>query len=593
MSRTITATEKHRAVKNGLMAESEFTRQMRQLYPMYISVLSGFKDTVQILKNRGMLYEEVEEDTSHNFSPEALQRGTNAELDKKGIDSVTASEKDRTACEKVAIKKLKKDVLYYLNILSGDSSKVNKQDKAVETKRGALDVDTFNGLKNAELNEGAVKNKIYGYAERIVSEYIKQKQNGSSVTLEDLLAKINAEDATNMGMDYKFLKDQEGNILNALKDMMKPSNQRLKTILNRGIETIKAKYPSVAHEDIIAFIKTHRNDVLGGVDIADEFEEFADANGILVKEPKGGLDKEPGLGAASIADIEAMKHELDPLTGKKIVMFKEDEEDNAVNLKPYEVGDMFSSDFDYTGMLKAGLRVRINTNIDQLRKLYDSFEDVNYHRENRHLGRAIDAIEDQNKSEALDAIKDFKIAISKTIKDISENTISEVRNPQSEDDFDSEDPDGNMTNQEKRALEKFHSMAEVKAAVKVVIEGILNEAQTETLQKYISYENKDNEDLAERIRNSAKGLTDVLEDMERSFLKHKSKVEGYLKDVGSFMSPSLENAFKIDLRKMNKNYERITGPTTRKLSPEELDAINKQTGKELGGDVYSLSESKE
>jgi len=150
-----------------------------------------------------------------------------------------------------------------------------------------------------------------------------------------------------------------------------------------------------------------------------------------------------------------------------------------------------------------------------------------------------------------------------------------------------------MTNQEKRALEKFHSMAEVKAAVKVVIEGILNEAQTETLQKYISYENKDNEDLAERIRNSAKGLTDVLEDMERSFLKHKSKVEGYLKDVGSFMSPSLENAFKIDLRKMNKNYERITGLTTRKLSPEELDAINKQTGKELGGDVYSLSESKE
>ena len=43
MSRKITVTEKHRAVKQGLMAESEFTRQMRQLYPMYITQFNGFK----------------------------------------------------------------------------------------------------------------------------------------------------------------------------------------------------------------------------------------------------------------------------------------------------------------------------------------------------------------------------------------------------------------------------------------------------------------------------------------------------------------------------------------------------------------------
>ena len=69
MSRQITATEKLRAVKNGLLAESEFTRQMRQLYPMYVSPHNGYKDTVQILKNRGMLFEEKEEDNSHKFSP--------------------------------------------------------------------------------------------------------------------------------------------------------------------------------------------------------------------------------------------------------------------------------------------------------------------------------------------------------------------------------------------------------------------------------------------------------------------------------------------------------------------------------------------
>ena len=96
-------------------------------------------------------------------------------------------------------------------------------------------------------------------------------------------------DATNMGMDYKFYSNNKMNILNALNDMSKPSNVRLKAILKRGIETIKAKYPSVDQSDIMDFIRTHRNDVLGGVDIADEFEEFADANNILVKEPKGGF----------------------------------------------------------------------------------------------------------------------------------------------------------------------------------------------------------------------------------------------------------------------------------------------------------------
>ena len=95
---------------------------------------------------------------------------------------------------------------------------------------------------------------------------------------------------------------------------------KIKAILKRGIETIKAKYPSVDMNDILDFIRTHRNDVLAGVDIADEFEEFADNNRVLIKEPKGGLDREPGIGAMSVKDIEALPDEEDPITGKKVVM---------------------------------------------------------------------------------------------------------------------------------------------------------------------------------------------------------------------------------------------------------------------------------
>jgi hypothetical protein len=55
--RTYTVTEKHRAVQEGKMAKSEFVRQMRLGYPEHITQWNGYDDTVQILKNRGLLFE--------------------------------------------------------------------------------------------------------------------------------------------------------------------------------------------------------------------------------------------------------------------------------------------------------------------------------------------------------------------------------------------------------------------------------------------------------------------------------------------------------------------------------------------------------
>ena len=426
--RAVTATEKFKAVNKGLMAEAEFVRQMRQLYPMYVSPFNGYKDTVQILKNRGMLFEEKKEKNNvdnHPFSPEALARGIDAELEKAGIDSAgDIDTKDLKKAEKKAIKNLTKDVLYYINLLSGESSKVDKHDKTVETKRGAKDRDTYNGLKKANLKEGAVKNKVYAYAERLINHL-----GGDAVNLVDSLE---ADDFTGIGIDYKFFKDQEPAVKRSIDKILTPSNVKIKAILKRGIETIKAKYPSVHIDDILAFIRTHRDDVLAGVDIADEFEEFADNNDVLVKDPKGGLDREPGPEAMSVKDIEALPDEIDPKTGKPVVMFREelsDEDMEAIKkygkeeepVKKYELGDMWSTDFDYDGMLQAGLRVRINTPVDQLKKLYASFEDVNYHRENSHMSRIIDAIEDGDKGLALDAIRDYKDEIKLTLDGMSRN----------------------------------------------------------------------------------------------------------------------------------------------------------------------------
>ena len=152
--RQITATEKFRAVNEGLMAEAEFVRQMRQLYPMHVSQYNGFNDTVQILKNKGLLFEaKEEEDQLNSVSDEAIRRGIDAELEGMGLDSAGyITSEDRLKARGKAIANLKKDPLHYLNLVAGESSKVDKHDKSVEYKKGK-EVDTFNGLKKAALKE--------------------------------------------------------------------------------------------------------------------------------------------------------------------------------------------------------------------------------------------------------------------------------------------------------------------------------------------------------------------------------------------------------------------------------------------------------
>ena len=84
----------------------------------------------------------------------------------------------------------------------------------------------------------------------------------------------------------------------------------------------------------------------------------------------------------------------------------------------YRLGDMWSNDFDYKGMLQMGAKANVNMNEKNLQKLYDSYEDVNYHSENKHLGMAIDALRDGDKKLAAKHLKDFNKANVKTLKNI-------------------------------------------------------------------------------------------------------------------------------------------------------------------------------
>jgi len=84
--RTITVTEKYRAVNEGRMSKAEFVRQMRQAYPMYVSPVGTYDSTVQILKNKNMLFEEKEQevDDTFKYSDDSLRRAIDIELEAMG-----------------------------------------------------------------------------------------------------------------------------------------------------------------------------------------------------------------------------------------------------------------------------------------------------------------------------------------------------------------------------------------------------------------------------------------------------------------------------------------------------------------------------
>ena len=73
----------------------------------------------------------------------------------------------------------------------------------------------------------------------------------------------------------------------------------------------------------------------------------------------------------------------------------------------YELGQGWSDDFDYVGMLKVGSQATYEMGLENLQKLYDSFEDVNYHRESQDLGNALDWMADMQGIEDEEKVEDF------------------------------------------------------------------------------------------------------------------------------------------------------------------------------------------
>ena len=579
----MTATEKYHAVLEGKMKEGEFVRQMRQAFPQFITQWNGYKDSVSILKQKAMIFEkkEVKKEIvqlADNFPIESIERGIDVELESAGIDSTGSVSKDEyMKAKRTAVSNLQKDANHYYNLISGESSKVDKNDKMKETKRGKLEKDTFNDLKKATLKEN-VDPTLDPYEEK-------------------------------------------------------------KEIVRQVIDLIKRE-KSVPTSIAIDFIKTHYEDIINNRDdqaILDEFEEFFSVN------YETGSDYNEGEVRETEDEYLAKKD-----AAIKQAMGKEDEVEEGRAVNAYTPGDMFSTDFDYEGMLKAGLKVRVNTPVDIMQKIYDSFEDVNYHRENTHLGDVIDAVKEGNKEEALEALKKYRRAIKDTMSDIFEGAfpirerddsyvprsgavvkervgalqdfvsliqdraedsgfseeeeaeevvyaigdhygfgVDVLKGPQNEAKGKDHDGDGDVDGDDYKAAKDKAIKKAMKENVKAIIskvleEGTLNEAATQELARIA-------DDYAgfDGMKGAILDLQNVVTDIEAYYDKTRDKIQkvyeklGEIRNeeglkVGGFLAPAIESAFVKDLRPVTKRgfTKGLDTPKVRVLSQKDIDQHN-------------------
>ena len=87
-------------------------------------------------------------------------------------------------------------------------------------------------------------------------------------------------------------------------------------------------------------------------------------------------------------------------------------------LEQYRIGSGWTTDFDYDGMLKAGLSINADTDVETMKKVVEDFTDVNYHREASHLYDAIEALEKGDAMEAEGRLSDFHAEIKQTMEDL-------------------------------------------------------------------------------------------------------------------------------------------------------------------------------
>ena len=595
-----TVTEKYRATKAGKLAEGEFVRQMRLAHPTLITQFNGFKDTVQILRNKGMLFEE--EYKTINISDDSVRRGIRYELTSMGIDpSGKVKSEDLEKAKKKATDNVAKDPLHYYNLLSNESSKVDKHDKYQEVKKNNHK-DTFNDMKKADLKEEVIKEgtrAMIGYVsgDRLTTTYnhydgypsnlgkglmtfynddekakdiaMKGYITGMdadtgeiSATHSDPPTKIKlpedgeemarevAEEIDGMGADYGYIWHDESNQWLTIKNTgirsmidqitgkmgvdteveedIIPADEAvaeptLKETLGGVVAFLKSK--GAKNDSIKDFIKTHKDDIQGMSmdDVEDEYNNFLSVNTDYVDEKKGkdhdgdgDIDSDDYLAAKDKAIKKAM--------GKEV---NEDADDE--HMVHELIGDLFAP---------GNARSHLDFSVKAIAKALEDYK------------------EDLTRQGVKDAMDLYdKLAADGTLdKEVEDGNgfISSKHVPKLKKAFE-------LIGLYGKGINESVVKNNIKSIItKILEEEVINEAATNDLAKIA----EDYGDF-EGLKPAVIALQNIVTEIESFYMKTREKIQNIYNDlgevkneeglkVGAFIAPSIENAFKRDLRPITK-----------------------------------------
>jgi hypothetical protein len=541
--RQVTATEKYLAVLEGKMAKKEFVRQMRQQYPMYISNFDGFDSTVQILKTRKMLFEAPQKAFSGvkvyddrpalTYSLDALDRGIRYELQGMELNPATnriTPEQLSTATKK-AKDNLEKDANHYLNLLSGESSHTDKNDKMKETKRGAAEKDTFNDMKKASLKENIQRNLIKRITDHAKKTYVdgeidlKHAMVPAAEDFYDLAKKEGDEDKMaiikSLIRHYSALKE---NIQSAKENIIKVAS------------VIRGKYGEIPGFNGLLkdFLQTHQDDIKAGLvtDPIGEFNDFVDLNYDRLDE-KEGKDHD---GDGDIVKYKGEDHEVVRRDGDRIYI----------------------------------RRAAPSAMLGKLNIFWVKPEDIK---------------EDEDGPEVADLYQFDDEYLAKLMQMQRE---AQAKDLDGDGDIDSDDY---MTAKDRAIKKAMGKEKQLKEAIKSIIkktlsEGTLNEAATNELARLA-----DDYEEFQGMKPAIIALQDIVTDIESFYDKTRQKIQkvydsiGEIRNeeglkVGGFLAPTIEAAFNKDLRPVTK--VGFTGgletPKVKTMSSREFEDMKAQQG---------------
>ena len=526
--RTITVTEKHKAVNEGRMSKSEFVRQMRQSYPMYISPQNGYDATVQILKNKQMLFEEkeYEVDDTFKYSDDSLRRAIDIELEAMGLMSHgTISMEDQDKAKKKAISNLKKDPLHYYHLISGDSSKVNKHDKPVEVKKGN-EVDTFNGMKKATLKEAKQNleegtRALVGYlaGNRLTTAYNHYDGYPSGLG-KGLMTHYNNDDlAKDIAMKgyITSMDPDSGEISQTHQDPPKKitlpeDSEEMAREVAEEIDGMGADYGYIWHDEM------NQWHTIKNTGIRSMIDQITDKMGMQTEVEEDIVPAEEAVAEPTLKET---------LGG--VVAFLKSKGAKNDSIKDF----IKTHKDDIEGM-----------SMDDIEDEYNNFLSVNTDYVDEKKGKDHDGDGDIDSDDYL-AAKDK--AIKKAMgKEVNEDVVKK----------------------------------NIKSIItKILEEEVINEAATNDLAKIAD----EYEDFG-GLKPAVISLQNIVTEIESFYDKTREKIQkvydalGNVTNdeglkVGAFITPSIENAFKRDLKHIIKN--QFTGglsmPQVRRISQDDID----------------------